>query len=861
MNNSTPPKRLLQFFRWFCHPDFAEDIEGDLHEKYDRHLQKHTKRKAWWLFLWDVLSLFRISLIRPITFHQHLIHPAMFRHNIKITFRNIQRNTSSFLINLIGLSTGLACVLLLFLWVMDEWKIDKFHALDNRLYQVFEHHDYDGDIFTTNSTAWPLYEALNNEMPEVEYAAVATPPYWFSGMNLFSEDKSIRATGQYVGEDYFKLFSFPLLHGDKQTVLSDKSSIILSENVARNLFGSPEAAINQKVNLQKEVDFLVAGVFAALPKQSTLQFDFVLSIEVLKEQHPDGYAWENSGPLTFLVLKEGVDAKQFNDKIENLVSQKSEAKNRKLQLVKYSDNYLHGNFENGKQAGGRIEYLYLFSIIGIFILLIACINFMNLSTAKASRRLKEIGIKKAIGAFRHTLISQYLSESVVISFIALFVAIMMAYLLLPTFNLITGKELTIGFDPTWMGGALVITLITGLIAGSYPALYLSGFKPVDIFKGKMASSLSAIWARKGLVVFQFFISVTFIVLVSVIYMQVSFVQNKNLGYEKENVIYFDIEGKVKENLNTFLSEVEQLPGVAQASSASQSLVGGGNTNQIDWEGKDPNLNLPFCWRAVNVGLIDMLGFELIEGRGFPKELAKEGEVIFNEAGIKAMGMEDPIGKTITYWGTHKATIVGVVKDFHFQSMYNKVEPLYFAFQPEETQKLYLKITAGEVPNTLAQLQQFYENYNPGFELNYRFLDADYQALYASEQKIALLSRYFAGLAILISCLGLFGLAAFTAQRRRKEISIRKVLGASKFSIVRLLGKEFSNMVLAAVILALPLSYYLARNWLDSFAFQIDLKWWLFVGPGGVAILIAWLTVSFQTIRASSVNPAEVLKGE
>ncbi|MEL6844417.1 MAG: FtsX-like permease family protein, partial [Bacteroidota bacterium] len=484
----------------------------------------------------------------------------------------------------------------------------------------------------------------------------------------------------------------------------------------------------------------------------------------------------------------------------------------------YEDTYLYNGWDNGQQVGGRIEYLRLFAMIALFILLIACINFMNLATAKAATRTKEIGVKKSIGAQRSTLITQYLSESIIISLLALVVAVVLCWLLLPQFNLITGKQLSLAFNPLWVGGSLLIALLTGLLAGSYPALYLSGFRPIEIFRGRGRSRMGALWARKGMVVFQFVLSVSFIVLVTVLYQQINFVRHKHLGYDKDNVIYFDIEGKVKDNMATFIAEIKKMGGVVDASAASQSMIGGGNTSDIGWEGKDPNLIYPFRFRAAYDGLIKMMDFELVEGRGFPTDQVAPFEAVFNEAGIRVMGMDDPVGKTIKF-DPIECKIVGVIKDFHFQGLQSEVEPLFFVYAPQFTEKLMVKIAAGQEQATIAQLKDFYTTYNPGFSFSFRFLDADYQALYQTEERVAMLSRYAAAMAIIISCLGLFGLVSFSAQRRRKEISIRKVLGASVPQLMRSLSSNFLKLVLIANLVAWPVSLLLARNWLSGFSYQ------------------------------------------
>ena len=784
----------------------------------------------------------------------------MFRHNLLLIFRNFKRFKSTFLINLIGLSTGLTCTLLIYLWVADELNVDKFHEKDSQLFQVMESQQHSGSIRSTNSTPWLLAEALTAEMPEIEYASVATPSYWSNNLTLTFGEKNTKATGLYVGKDYFNIFSYELLQGNKNQVLSDKGSIVISENVAMNLFNSTENVLGKTIEFQHEREYIVSGVFKDIPSNSSTKFDFALSVDVLKELQPGVFKWENSGPNTFLVLKQGTDIKAFNDKIAGFIKTKSKDTHRTLYLSKYSENYLYNPIAYGLSDGGRIEYITLFGTVALFILAIACINFMNLSTAKASRRIKEIGVKKAVGAGRKTLIVQYLGESLVITFISLLTAIFIADLFLPQFNSITGKQLTLQADLNFILAILSITIVTGLIAGSYPALYLSAFKPAIVLRGKLHSSLGELWARKGLVIFQFSISVIFIVSVMVVYKQIEYVQNKNLGYNKDNVVYFEKEGRIKENPETFLTEVEKIPGIVKASSIAQSMVGGGNTSYIEWEGKDPDVRIPFAIRPVNFGVIEMLNLELRAGRTFSRERQDTMKVIFNEAGIEAMGLKDPIGKTIKL-GPYECEIIGIVKNFHYESLHVNVGPLFFILAPAYTEKIIVKLEGGQVPETLTRLQNFYLQYNPGFVFEYEFLDQDYQSQYASEQRVATLSKYFSGIAIVISCLGLFGLAAFTAERRLKEIGIRKVLGSSEFGIVYLLSTDFTKMVVAAVAIGLPVSYLLIKNWLDGFAFKIPLQWWYFLSAGVIALVIAWLTVGLQTIKAARMNPTKCLNNE
>jgi ABC-type antimicrobial peptide transport system permease subunit len=566
-----------------------------------------------------------------------------------------------------------------------------------------------------------------------------------------------------------------------------------------------------------------------------------------------------------VILHEGTDVEALNEKIGDFVTSHGDQKNVTLFLKKYSTQYLYGRFENGVQSGGRIEYVRLFSIIAIFILFIACINFMNLSTARASRRAKEVGIKKAVGARRGSLFGQYISESLLITLLSLGTALLIVWIFLPQFNQITDKQMQLEFsDPKLLTWFLGITIFTGVLAGSYPALYLSGFKPVVILKGEMRGSIGELIARKGLVVFQFTLSVILIVAVLVVYRQIEFVQNKNLGYEKDNVIYFETNGRVDENVNTFLTEIKNIPGVVNASSIGHDMIGRqNNTSGLQWDGKDPESKILFENVRVNYDLLETLGIEMVDGRTFSRDFSTDSsKIIFNEAAIKVMGYEEePIGKTITLWENYDFEIVGVAKDFHFQSLHTQVNPLFFRLVPDQTWNVMVKISGGQEKETLERIKRFYEDYNPGFTFDYQFLDDEYQRQYAAEQRVATLSRYFAGLAIVISCLGLFGLAAFTAERRIKEIGIRKALGSSVSNIFYLLTSDFTKLVVLSILIALPVSYMLVYSWLERFAFRIQLGAWFFIGAGLIALVIAWITVGSQAIKAARVNPAECLKDE
>lgn len=858
VSKNTPPLLARKLLQWFLKEEIEEEVAGDLDEKFYASLKNKSVFRArlnYWYQTINYLRPFAIKKSNPLSLNPFI----MFRHNLLVSVRNFTRYKSTFLINLIGLSTSLACALLIYLWVADELSMDGFHEKDSRLYQVMELRHNPDNLSVQKSTPWLLAESLEQEMPEVEYAAVATPHDWYDQFTLSVNDKSVSGIGTYVGKNYFNIFSYPLIEGNKDKVLDDKSSIAISEELARKLFNTTEV-VGKEIEFQHETTYLISGVFKNLPTNSSTQFDFALSIEVLKDQIPQAFEWKNAGPNTYLTLKEGTNAQEFENKIKDYIKSKTDQTHRELFLASYSRNYLYGRYENGVQSGGRIEYVQLFTLIAIFILSIACVNFMNLATARASRRTKEIGVKKTLGANRGALVFQYLFESVSITLMALVVALFITYFFLPQFNLITEKHLTLQITWQLLLPFIGIALLTGLLAGSYPALYLSGFKAAVVLKGKLHTSFSELLTRKGLVVFQFTMSIIFIVSVWVIYKQIAFIQNKNVGYDKENVIYFQIEGRVRQSLETFISEAKRIPGIQDVSSLGQSMVGGGNTSNIDWEGKDPEQINNFAYRPVNYGAIEMLNLDVKEGRSFSRGNNDSLKVIFNEAGIAAMGLEEPVGKVIQF-GPFACEIVGVVNDFHFESLHSAIDPLFFILVPPITEKVIVKLESGNEQQALSGLRNFYQEFNPGFTFDFRFLDQDYQAQYASEQRIATLSKYFAGLAVLISCLGLFGLAAFTAERRQKEIGIRKVMGSSEFSIVYLLSGEFTKIVLIAIFIALPVSYYLASSWLDAFEYRITLHASLFVASALLALIIAWLTIGLHAFRAARLSPSKCLKEE
>ena len=794
----------------------------------------------------------------------------MLKNYWKIAWRNLVKDRQFTVLNLLGLSVGLTCALLIGLWIADEWNMEKYNPNDGRLYQVMTNMKSVDGIQTGSYTPGIMAPALKAEFPEVEYASSVLESSWFNPGGIVSfNDKKLKAQPQYVDSNYFHIFSCPFIQGDYSQLFLDKQGVAISTSFATALFGTSENVIGKVIHYDESEftgDFVIRAIFRPTPQNATEQFDLLFNYALVFDRRPGLTKWWNQDPNTFLLLKPGANIAHVNAKLANFIREKGITGDDAPSyfLARFSSRYLYNRYENGIQAGGRITYVRLFSIIALFILVIACINFMNLSTARATHRAKEVGIQKVVGAGRLTLIGQYLGESLLVTLFSLALALMLVAALLPVFNDVTGKQLSLHFDRRFLLVIVGMTLLTGLIAGSYPAFYLSSFRPVAVLKGTIKTSIGELWARKGLVVFQFTLSVMFIAGVLVVYRQVAYIQSRNLGYNREHIIHFNIpiaaDSLRRSAAATFVKDLSNIPGVVNASSYGHDLLGNhGNIGGLKWPGKDPNLKMDFANIEVGYNFLQTVGIKLKEGRNVSQNANAEHEIIFNETAIKAMGLKDPIGKVVTFWDERRV-IVGVAADFNFESLYNPVKPAFFRAYPIDDQVM-VRMAPGSDRQTIAAVKAAYSRFNPGMAFEYNFLDEDYQRLYASEIRVGILSRYFAGLAILISCLGLFGLAAFTAQRRKKEIGIRKVVGASVAQLVFLLSKEFLGLVLLAIGIAVPLAWLGMRQWLDQFAYRVPLTAGIFAVTGITAIVITLLTISYQSISAAMSNPVHSLRSE
>lgn len=787
----------------------------------------------------------------------------MIRNYLKIAWRNIVKNKAHTFINIGGLSVGLASSLLILLWVQDERGVDGFHANGNQLYQVYERNTHNGTIEGTYYTQGLLADEIKKRIPEVQYASglEQNHPSTFK-----AGDKVLKMDGTYAGSDFFSMFSYTLLQGTTGTALNTPPGIAISRKMAEAFFGSVDNAMGKAIRYENSDNLMVTAVFENLPANSSQQFDFLKSWKAFVIENKWVNNWNSSSPSTYIQLRPGADPKKVAAKIKDFLSLYRPATTglrTELALQPYTEKYLHSTFKNGIADSGRVEYVSIFSLVAIVILLIACINFMNLATARSIKRAREVGVRKVMGAARTSLIAQFMSEALLLSFISMIIAIAIVVLLLPEFNNITGKQIAIqlGQPVYWLALAGVLVL-TGLLSGAYPAIFLSSLNPVRVLKGSLKFGRGATFFRKGLVVFQFALSIILIIGTIVVSGQMNYIQNKNLGYNRENLLYIPLEGDLIKNYDLFKYEASKMTGVQSISKMKESpTVIGHSRNDITWEGKDPNQPASISDATVGYDFVKTMKLQLIGGRDFSKEFADSANYLVNEAAAKKMGYQDAVGRVLS-WDGRKGKIVGVLKDFHFNSLHEAIGPLVIRLA--DNQKwgtILVRTEAGKTKQVIAGLEKISKELNPDFTFSCQFSDLEYAKLYNSEQVVNKLCNYFATIGIFISCLGLLGLVMFTAEQRVKEISIRKVLGARASSLFALLSSEFLILVLISLLIASPVTWYAMSKWLQGFAYHTTMQWWMVGLAGGLIILIAMATVSFHAIKAALVNPIKNLRSE
>ena len=872
-----PPKAAERFLCWFLKTELLEEVLGDLEEKFYHTLHKKslaTAKLGYWYQVIRYLRPFAVKTFRS----KHSNQFSMYSHNVKIAYRHIGRNKTSFVINLSSLVLGISCALLIYLWTMDELGVDKFHEHNDRLVQVLQNDETPNGIITEAYTQGILAKTLIEEVPQVEKAVSVVPYEWFEGEKLLvsgGRDKIFSARNQFAQQDYFKLFSFDFIHGSAEQALKTPNQVVITRRLAEKLYGSYDVVGRSLEWIHDEYGGLynVSGVLHDLPVHSTQQFDAVFHYDVFLEENDDLTGWSNSSPYTYALLTPGARVDELNASLQGFLENKLKRPGQSLFAQAFADRYLYGRYENGRVDGGRIAYVKLFSMVAALILLVACINFMNMTTAEATKRIKEIGIKKAIGVHRKSLMAQYIVESMLITFIATLIALSLVYFLLPAFNVLTGKNILFSLDPTLLLSLCSILLVTGFVAGAYPALYLSGFSPIKALKGKIDKSNMAQPARRVLVIFQFTISTLMLVFMVVISQQIQFIQAKNLGYDKENLVWFTAgvpagddktEGLSEIHLESLLQALKSTPGVVNASNFAHHMVGEfGTTTGVKWPGKDPDKGMLFVGISAGYDFINTMNIEVKEGRSYARSFKTDHEkIIFNEAAIEAMGLQDPLGKVITLWGD-KREIIGVTKDFHVDALYEEIQPTFIKLDTDEfAPHIMVKLEAGQETQAIDRIERVFKQFFvAGMPFEFKFLDDNFQQLYAQEIKMGTLSKYAAGVVALISGLGLFGFANFTVNRRIKEIGIRKVFGATQGNVVYLLLLDFTKLVLIALAVALPAAFLMAKDWLNEFAFRVSLDGWIFLGTGLTVIVFSWAAVGWQTTQAALLNPAESLKDE
>ena len=790
----------------------------------------------------------------------------MLKNYLKIAVRNLLKHKGYSFINLCGLALGMACAIVILFWVQDELSYDRFHPNANDIYRVVVE-------WKENSTKWAktpglLAAAMKDEIPEVINAARLHKRPKLAiryGEKAFYEEAKLRADPAL-----FEMFAFPFVKGDREALAS---GMVITESMARKYFGEEEP-LGKVLNVNNWYDVPVSGVIRDLPHNSYMQFDCVLQLESLQKFWPGGFTWGNFSHETFVQLRQGVDPAAVSAKITNLLlrnfPQISPYVN-KLYLQPFTEVYLTTGIGGGQFVNGDRKYLYIFSVIAFFVLLIACINFMNLSTARSLNRAREVGLRKVVGSSRLQLLQQFLGESILLAAVAAVLAIILVEMLLPAFNQLAGKMLKLDYgDVKLMLGLAMITLATGVVAGSYPAIYLSAFKPIAVLKGgRLESGNKRAGFRRALVVTQFALAIMLIIGTIVIHRQLRFMTHTKLGFDKDNVVYIPAKANFGAQYQTVKQELLKFPEIISVTANSILPTNTLNTSLIFWEGKAPDREHPVETNAVDYDYFELLNMEFVAGRNFSQQHATDAASAFilNEEAAKMMEMESPIGREIRV-GQKQGTIIGVVRNAHFKSLRQKIAPQIFHVLTDYNSELVdlfgivmIKIRGNSIAAALANIEQVWRTVNSNYPFEYHFLDETYDRLYNQEKRTSTLFNYFTFLAIAISCLGLFGLAAFVAENRTKEIGVRKVLGASITGIVGLLSKDFVKLVLIANLLTCPIAYFSMNRWLQDFAYRIDLSWWVFALAGGMALLIALLTVSAQAIKAALANPVEALRYE
>ncbi|GAB3964061.1 ABC transporter permease [Spirosoma terrae] len=866
----SPPRLADRFLTWFCAPHLREEVLGDLHERYVLRVQQLGETRARRRYWRDVLAYMRPEFIqRKPQPYPTPTNTTMIRNHLKIAFRNLIAGKSFSVINMAGLSVGMAGAALILLWLQNELSFDRFHTHKDRIYQVYGLASaVDGQSVAISATSQPLGPALKKDYPEVEQATRVKEVDNF--LIRVGDNRFTGLQGAFVDPAFLDIFSFPLLEGTKNEQLSSVSSIVITEKLARKLFGS-EQALHKTIQLDSADNFVVTGVLKDLPSNTQFTFEYLLPWDYLKKP---GSGWQNESWLsnntaTYILLKPNANVAAFNDKIRDMTQRYAGRQDVWTHFIyPMSQWHLYSRFENGQPVGGRIETVQIFGLIAAFILLIACINFMNLSTARSEKRAKEIGIRKVAGAGKGLLIGQFITEAFLMTCFAGALALLIVQLVLPAFNTLIDTQLAIPYQRyTFWLYALAFMAFTSLLAGSYPAFYLASFQPIGIFSKRFKRTQLGISPRKILVVLQFTFAIILGTATIIVRDQIIYAQERDKGYADNNLIQVNFSGDIEKNYGSIKQE---LLNAGIATSITKTLTGltngGWHTWGLRWPNEAPkDTNTTITLFSSDADLVKTAGMKLLAGRdidiyNYP---ADSFSVVLNETAVKLMGFQNPIGQTITNRSKNQHwRVVGVVKDYIAGSPYEQIPPIVIQGPGSSFNTMHIKFNPNRsTADNLAQAEQIFQKYNPTYPFDFRFLDEEFAQKFDNEQRTKTLAGLFAALAIFISCLGLFGLTSFTVEQARKEIGIRKVLGASAANVVALLSKDFLKLVLFAFLIAIPITWYSMHQWLEAFTYRIGISWWIFATAGLLAMLIAFLTVSLQTVKAALVNPVKSLRSE
>jgi ABC-type antimicrobial peptide transport system permease subunit len=787
----------------------------------------------------------------------------MLKNYFKITFRNLLRNKSFSIINISGLAIGMASAILILLWIQNEVSYDQFHEKKDRIYEAWNRSKMNGEIASWNTTPKVLAKTIQNDFPEVEQTVRVN----YLGSVLFNVgEKRLNATGNFTDSNFFQVFSFPLVKGAAKTALNDMHNIVLTEKLAKKLFGNGEA-MGKVVRLNNEDNFTVSGIVKDLPNNTRFDFEFLVPWSYLRSKGWDDDFWGNNSTTTYVLLKPAASLASIEPKLKAL-RERYDKNDPEGGFFLYGASRwrLYSSFENGVEDGGRITIVRLFGIIAAFILLIACINFMNLSTARSEKRAKEVGIRKVAGAQKSSLIAQFIGESILLAFIAGIIAIIIVQISLPAFNQLTDKGLFINFNSFyfWLAGAGFV-IFTGTVAGSYPAFFLSSFQPAKVLKGTFRQGHALITPRKVLVVLQFTFAIILIISTIIVKQQIDYGQSRETGYNKNNLIYHPISGDLEKNYQLVKNEL-----LSSGAAVSVTKTGGpltehfSNSWGFEWPGKDPNDKTLFERLTADEAIVTTAGLKLVQGRDFNlKEYPTDSTaVLLNETAVKKMNLKEPVGQIIKD-NNIDWHVVGVVKDFILQSPFQPIEPMVIEGEGKPMFNfIHIKLNPkNSTAKNLKTTEAIFKKYNPAYPFEYKFIDEEYAKKFNDAQRTATLATLFAALTIFISCLGLFGLATYMAENRIKEIGVRKVLGASVASITTLLSKDFLKLVIISIVVASPVAWWAMSKWLDNYPYHINIKWWVFAIAGLLSIIIAIATVSFQAIKAAVANPVKSLRTE